>query len=218
MLIAFDTATAATVVAVATPDGGLLAERRHEPATGERPGHLARLLPLAESALGEAGVTWRDVTRIGAGIGPGGFTGLRIGLATATGLALALGAETVPLSTPAALAAGCGNEVPALLVAIDARRGELFAQRFTAGEPAGAPFVAAPDDLGRLDGLLAVGDGADRHRAALTAAGATVPAAADPRHRVGGRALALVTARGRPGRPAPAYLREPDAVPRSVQP
>lgn len=216
MLIAFDTATAATVVAVGTADGTLLAEHRHEPGAGERPGHLTWLLPLAERALADAGAGWQSVTRVGAGAGPGGFTGLRIGLATAAGIALARAVETVPLSSLALLAAGC-EPVPSLLALVDARRGELFAQRFSAGAAAGDPFVAAPGSLTALGGVLAVGDGAIRHRALLAAAGARIPDDADRRHTIGGAALVRITASAAPGPALPLYLREPDAVPKAAR-
>ncbi len=216
MLIAFDTATAATVVAVGTTDGALLAGHRHEPAAGERPGHLARLLPLAELALADAGLGWESITRIGAGAGPGGFTGLRIGLATAAGVALANDVETVPLSSLALLAAGCAP-VPALLALVDARRGELFAQRFTAGEAAGEPFVAAPGSLGELSSVIAVGDGAIRYRDLLAGAGAEVPDDTDCRHSITAAALVALTASGASGPALPLYLREPDAVPKAAR-
>lgn len=216
MLIAFDTATAATVVAVATADGTLLAEQRHEPAAGERPGHLARLLGLAELALAGAGAGWESITRVGVGAGPGGFTGLRIGLATAAGIALARAIETVPLSSLALLATGC-EPAPALLALVDARRGELFAQRFAGGSATGEPFVAAPDAFADLGGVLAVGDGAIRYRELLVAAGAQVPDDLDPRHGISGGALARLAASCAPGPALPLYLREPDAVPKAAR-
>ena len=106
MILALDTATPATVVGVAAPDGTLLAARRHDPAAGEKPGHTTQLLPLAHAALTEAGASWGDLTRIGAGVGPGTFTGIRIGVATARALAQGLDVETVALSTLHALALG----------------------------------------------------------------------------------------------------------------
>ena len=102
-VLAFDTATPATVVGVADDGGELLAQRRHDPAPGERPGHGPMLLALCDEALREAGAAWADVARIGAGVGPGTFTGLRIGVATARALAQGLGAELVAVSTLEAL-------------------------------------------------------------------------------------------------------------------
>src|SRR5687768_11489597 len=92
-LLAFDTATPATAV-------GLLAgpqrlEARHDPSPGERPGHAAELLALARQLLDAAGLAFGDVDRIAVGTGPGTFTGLRIGVATARALAQATGAQLV---------------------------------------------------------------------------------------------------------------------------
>ena len=75
-VLGLDTATPATVVGLAPPDGPPV-ELRHDPAPGERPQHATRLLPLAEEALGRAGLGWADVRRIGVGVGPGGRDGRR---------------------------------------------------------------------------------------------------------------------------------------------
>ncbi|HEX2086509.1 MAG TPA: tRNA (adenosine(37)-N6)-threonylcarbamoyltransferase complex dimerization subunit type 1 TsaB, partial [Solirubrobacteraceae bacterium] len=90
-LLAFDTATPSTAVALVA--AGVRAERRHDPDPGERPGHAAQLLPLAARLLEDAGLAFRDLDRIAVGTGPGTFTGLRIGVATARALAQGAGAE-----------------------------------------------------------------------------------------------------------------------------
>ncbi|MBI5103874.1 MAG: tRNA (adenosine(37)-N6)-threonylcarbamoyltransferase complex dimerization subunit type 1 TsaB, partial [Solirubrobacterales bacterium] len=195
----------------------LLAERRHDPAEGERPGHQPQLLALCAQALEEAGVTWGDVTRIGAGVGPGTFTGLRIGVATARALAQGLGAEVAAVSTLEALARGAGEgRVAAVL---DARRGEAFVAVWDGDRRELGPEVWRPEALARLCGepLRAVGDGAVRFRAVLEAAGATVPADDSDLHRVGARALCRLAATAPVvDRDAlvPEYVRAPDAVPR----
>lgn len=221
MILALDTATPATVVGVASPDGTLLAQRRHDPAPGERPGHTQQLLPLAHQALTEAGATWSDVTRIGAGVGPGTFTGIRIGVATARALAQGLGAETVAVSTLRALALGI--EAGNALAVLDARRGEAF---LAAYDPAGteilAPVAWRPEQLHAVTDLApgpwrAAGDGAVRFRQELEAVGVTVAPDDADTHRVAAGPLCRLAAEAPPvPRDAlvPEYVRAPDAAPR----
>ena len=223
VILALDTATPATVVGVAADDGTLLAQRRHDPAPGERPGHTQELLPLAHAALQEAGAQWRDVTRLGAGVGPGTFTGIRIGVATARALAQGLGAETVPVSTLAALALEHDGNVLAIL---DARRGEAFLAAWSDHAPVLAPEAWRPERLAEVPRLApgpwrAVGDGAIRFRAELEAVGVAVGPDDDPQHRVGAGPLCRLAAATQPvPRDAlvPEYVRAPDAVPRSDRP
>ncbi len=137
-LLAFDTATPATSVALLRADGEALT-RRHEPAPGERPGHVAELLPLALALLDEAGTTLAQLDRLAVGVGPGTFTGLRIGVATARALAQAHRLPLVGVSTLRALAAAAddaaaGDGAPVVLAVLDARRGEAFAAAWAAGE------------------------------------------------------------------------------------
>jgi tRNA threonylcarbamoyladenosine biosynthesis protein TsaB len=201
-----DTATPATAAAVWSPDGPAV-ERRDDPAPGERPGHASRLLSLVDEVVGD----WEAITRIAVGVGPGGFTGLRIGIATARALAQARGLPLVGVSSLAALASP--HERPVVAV-IDARRGEVFAAAPGVFEPA----ALAPETLAaRIEpGWLAVGDGAVRFRAELERAGATVPADASPLHRVSALQVCRLGAAGEPAdRDAllPDYRREPDAKP-----
>jgi tRNA threonylcarbamoyladenosine biosynthesis protein TsaB len=219
VILGLDTATPATAVAV-LPAHGEPVELRHEPAPGERPGHAAQLLPLAARALAQAGATLADVTRIGVGVGPGGFTGLRIGVATARALAQATGAELAAVSTLEALAATADGGRPVLAV-LDARRGEAFAAAFRAGERIHGPVAIDPAELAGLADpgygtWLAVGDGAIRFRDRLEPA-AEVPADASPLHRVSALAVCrLAEASPSVDRDAllPDYVRSPDAVPR----
>jgi len=104
-ILALDTATSSISVAVLDPRRPEAAvELRHDPDPGERPGHATRLLELCEQALAAARLVWDDIESLAVGTGPGGFTGLRIGLATAHGLALARDLPLVGVSSLRALA------------------------------------------------------------------------------------------------------------------
>jgi tRNA threonylcarbamoyladenosine biosynthesis protein TsaB len=220
IVLGFDTATAATAVALldsAAPGGG--AERRHDPAPGERPGHGPQLLALAHELLAEAGLTFADIGRIGVGLGPGGFTGLRIGVATARALAQAAGAEIVGVSTLRALAIGAAPQPgQGVLAVVDARRGEVFVGGWRDGEAVLATRAVAPAavaDLG-VAGWLAVGDGALRFRPDMEGAGCVVADEAAPEHAVSAQVVCRL-ALDAPAATAlhlvvPDYLRKPDAV------
>ena len=133
--------------------------------------------------------------------GPGSFTGVRIGLAAARGLALSLSVEGAGVSTLAALAAGA----PGALPVIDAKRGEVFA--LLDGEPA----VLRPGELRLATGTLCVGDGAVRYRELFEAGGGTVPADDDERHLPRARFHAAIAGEaGSVDAIEPLYLRVPD--------
>lgn len=204
MILGLDTSTPATAVAVLP---GL--ERRHDPAPGERPGHTARLLALVDEVVED----WAAIERIAVGVGPGGFTGLRIGIATARALAQARDLPLVGVSSLAALAAP--HERGRVVAVIDARRGEVFA----ASPGVFEPVALAPAALAAriAPGSLAVGDGAVRFRQELERAGAVVPADGSPLHRVSALEVCRLGAAAEPtDRDAllPDYHREPDAKPR----
>lgn len=212
-VLAFDTATPATVVALRAGEGAPL-EARHDPAAGERPGHAAQTLPLATRLLDEAGLTFGDLDRIGVGIGPGTFTGLRIGVATARALAQSSGAELVGVSTLRTVAAAVEDDRPVLAV-LDARRGEAFVAAYEGERVVREPAAVTPEQLGQIasPGVLAVGDGAVRFREVLEPSGAEVPADGSPLHQVSALALVRLAAAGPPASESvvPEYLRLPDA-------
>jgi tRNA threonylcarbamoyladenosine biosynthesis protein TsaB len=216
-VLGIDTATPDTAVAVAAAN--LLAERREGPGPGGRPRHAAAVLVAVEEAVAEAG-GWGAIGRIAVGIGPGSFTGLRIGIATARALAQARKLPLAGVSSTAALAMGIEPAVPGAgrLGVIDARRGEIFAELLAAGGTARGPVVSPPERLseavGELVGVRAAGDGAIRFRGELEAAGAEVLPEAEPSHRLSARwicELGAAAEAGPPERITPRYLREPDA-------
>jgi tRNA threonylcarbamoyladenosine biosynthesis protein TsaB len=219
-VLGFDTATPDTVVALTTDRAEPL-ELRHTPAPGERPGHAAQLLPLAKALLDRAGLTFRDVERIGVGVGPGTFTGLRIGVATARALAQGIGAGPVPVSTLRALAAAARHDGPVLAV-LDARRGEAFAAAYEGDRELVAPVAVEPHELPSLvhdrpqppAAWVAVGEGAVRFRDQLEPAAIAVPADGHPSHRVSAVAICRLASRlPTVARDAlvPDYVRLPDA-------
>jgi tRNA threonylcarbamoyladenosine biosynthesis protein TsaB len=154
ILLGFDTATPSTAVALRMTDGSIL-QARDDPHPGEHPGHATRLLAMAHELLEAAGIGWSALDRIAVGVGPGTFTGLRIGVATARGLAQSLACELVGISSLQALAAPAlaQRQAQAVLAVIDARRGEVFAGAYEHGGDGGphelaSPRALAPEDLG----------------------------------------------------------------------
>lgn len=229
-VLALDTATADTVVGLVEIDdslpgldaGAKTVERHHRPGPDERPGHVTWSLALIHEVMTEAGVCWSDIDRIAVGTGPGSFTGLRIGIATARALAQANSIEVVGVSTLESLGAGLDEAAgtAARIAVIDARRGESFAAGWDShGTAVLAPAARSPGVLAdALRGLgttvLAAGDGALRFRMQLEEAGATVPPDDHEIHHVHGAQTARLGATS-PATgsklPEPDYMREPDA-------
>lgn len=200
MTLALDCATARAVC-------GIVRDGRELAFASAEGGHAAqRALVLVDEVLARAGYELPDIGRIVVGCGPGSFTGLRVGIATARGLALALDLPCEGVSTLEALAAGA----PAGVALVDARRGELFAL-----DADGTAVVELPERVaGRLEpGTLCLGDGATRYRSLLEDAGAVVPPDDDARHAPTAEALARLAAGGAP---EPVYVRRPDAEPQAT--
>jgi tRNA threonylcarbamoyladenosine biosynthesis protein TsaB len=192
LTLAFDTATAVATSALVDDDEVL----------GERASRAPTLLEDVDALLRQAGAHPTDLDRLAVGLGPGSFTGVRIGLAVARGLALSLGLPGSGVSTLAAFAAGA----PGALPVIDAKRREVFT--FVDGEP----LVLAPQDLPLAEAAVCVGDGAKRYRQLLEERGAVVPPDDDERHLPRARFHAALA--GEPGSVdelEPLYLRLPDA-------
>jgi tRNA threonylcarbamoyladenosine biosynthesis protein TsaB len=195
VILCLDTATDVATVCVSV-DGRVAGEAWSR---GRAAGQ--HVLEHVDSALESAGLDVSDVERIVVGRGPGTFTGLRIGLATARGLGFALGVPVCGVSTLDALRHGDGVEA----ACIDARRGEVFASGGGL-----EPWVGAPAMLAELlrPGTSLAGDGAVLYREVLAAA--TIAPDDSPVHVPWARHHAALVAQAGP--PDPVYLREPDAV------
>lgn len=217
VVVGFDTSTEDTAVCAARGERVL-----HESLIGlgadGGPRHSTALLAELERAVAAAG-GWAAVGSIAVGTGPGSFTGLRIGVATARALSAGLGLPATGVCTLDTIGRAldeAGGDAPRLAL-LDARRGELFAALYApGGERLWGPLVKSPARLAaRLASLprppLAAGSGAVRFRDEL---GVEAPDEADPVHRVAARhvcALAAAGGAGGSGPPSPIYLRPPDA-------
>jgi tRNA threonylcarbamoyladenosine biosynthesis protein TsaB len=192
LTLALDTATPRSSCAL-VKDGEIL---------GERETKAVAVLAAADALLNEGGLVVGDLDRIVCGTGPGSFTGIRIGIAVARGLALALDLPLAGVSTLAALQEGA----PGTLPIIDGSRKEIFTL------VGGKPVLSRPEDLELKPGTVCVGDGAVRYRALFEAAGAEVPPDSSEQHmvRAGFHAL-LASDFGPPDGVEPLYLRVPDA-------
>jgi tRNA threonylcarbamoyl adenosine modification protein YeaZ len=220
-VVGFDTATADTVVC-ARRDGEVLYEERLGLAPDGSPRHSTALLAEIERAVAAAG-GWGEIRGLAVGLGPGSFVGIRIGIATARGLAVGTGLPATGVCTLDALGLGLASvsgPEQTRLVVLDARRGEVFVALYSAiGERLWEPLVAAPDELAeRVAALaappLAAGSGAVRFRQELANRGVEIPDDADPVHRVAARyvcALAEGAPSGGGDSLEPIYLRPPDA-------
>jgi tRNA threonylcarbamoyladenosine biosynthesis protein TsaB len=199
VILAIETAGSACSAAVGRGGVVLAAER-----VALRHGHAELLLPMIERVMDKAGLAPSQLDTVAVAIGPGGFTGIRVGLAAAQGIALAIGARLVGVSSFAAVAArlagpqgaqpGGGPDSQPLLVALDSRRAELCVQLFAreTASPLAAPQAVLADRLGEyIDGpgsslpgdapLLIAGDAAEAavaalgRRAAIAVAGDSAP-------------------------------------------
>jgi tRNA threonylcarbamoyl adenosine modification protein YeaZ len=196
-VLAFDTSAAHCAAALLLPDGRVLT--RHEPM---EKGQAERLMPLLEDLLHEAGLGWPDLTRLAVGTGPGNFTGVRISVAAARGLALGLWIPAIGITRLEALAYGLPRPIT---VVEDARRSQIYVQAFGT-EMSEALLLDGSDLVHVVETAHVTGSAAGP--AALPAA---VPLA---------EAMArLAAARPLPQpRPAPFYLRGADAAPPSDPP
>ncbi len=218
-ILGLDTSTAASAAAVLRSDGEGFARDPGPEAVGGRRAHSRELLPAAAAALEDAGISWSELDAVAVGVGPGAFTGLRIGLATAHGLAAANALELRPVFSLAALAAGI--EAPRRLPVIDAGRGEVFAALYEEETEVWGPWAAAPEAVAERVAAsgadpLASGNGSLRFVQALEAGGVRVAPPGDRGHVLSALAicrLAVDTPPSPPEAVLPLYLREPDVQP-----
>ena len=220
--LAFDTTTFNTAVAAVLDDDRFV-ELSDIPGSDGKPGHASRALALAEEALAGIKTGWSDVSCVAVSVGPGSFTGLRVGIATSKALALGLGVRVVGASSLEALISGVdaalgSREAVAL---IDARRGELFAAASGCekGERILNPAADGSWTNSLPAGALCVGDGALLHSRLLLEKGFEVPESESPLHRISALQVARVGRRWSvESEVLPHYLREADAVPTSERP
>ncbi len=218
-ILAMDCAAGACSAAVAR-DGRVLAGRFEPMARG----HAEALMPMVEEVLGQAGASYAALDLLAVTVGPGGFTGVRIALAAARGIALAGGLPLLGVNSLETLAHGVpssergGRSVVAVL---DSRRADLYVQSFTADlTPLDHPGAVMPGDLEAMlpqGPVVLVGDGGARARAAIDG-GRTILSTAPPAPKaevlavLAGARHAALTARGEQWPAAePLYLRPPDA-------
>lgn len=207
MILSIDTCLGASSVAVL--DGERVLAARSEPMTR---GHQERIGIIAREAATEAGVAFTDLDRIGVTVGPGSFTGLRVGLAFAKGLATALSIPCVGVTTLEAMAFGVEGFVASVL---DARMEQVYIQVFAGGVALMAPdALSVGEAAARLGELYSggpatlVGSGAPLLADVLSGAKVLTPAAPDP------VAIARLAASrpAPPHSPRPLYLRAPYAT------
>jgi tRNA threonylcarbamoyladenosine biosynthesis protein TsaB len=218
LILALDASTPVTTVALARGDArgdasGDAGDREvlAEVSTTGR-GASETLLPAVQTALDLCGEELHSVELVLAGVGPGTFTGIRIAAATARALSAGTGIALARNSTLDALAApalSCSSDVLAVL---DARRGQVFARRFSGAGPMTSIRCAGPQELSVGGEPLLVGDGAVRYRGVLAGLG-RIPPDGSPLHRVtaAGHILSADLTPVGPEELVPIYVREPDA-------
>lgn len=203
MILGFDTSSAH--VGAALFDGQTVPAARHEDMAR---GQAERLFPMLADVLAEAGLTYADLSAIGVGIGPGNFTGIRISVSAARGLALSLGIPTVGVSLLEAVAVDTHGPV---LACLQAPRGQVYVMGHHMRQYIAPQLIAVddiPTDWSEL-GLTCLGSAAADVAARLDAT--TAPAQYAPASAVA--RIASQRWQSNPPPPAPLYLKPADAAP-----
>ena len=208
LILALDASTPVTTVAIARENGREVLAEISVTARGAS----ETLLPAVHAALELAGEDLGSVARVLTGVVPGTFTGIRIGAATARALSAGTGIPLSKNSTLDALAApalSCSEDVLAML---DAKRGQIFARRYSKVGPTTGIYCLRPEELSVEGGPFVVGDGAVRYREDLSGLG-RIPPDGSPLHRVTavGHVISADLTLVSPEELVPIYVREPDA-------
>jgi tRNA threonylcarbamoyladenosine biosynthesis protein TsaB len=206
LILALDASTPVTAVALARDR-----EVQTEVSTTGR-GASETLLPAVHDALDLAGEELGSVELVLVGVGPGTFTGIRIAAATARALSAGTGIDLAKNSTLDALAAPALNCSPDVLAVLDARRGQVFARRFSETGPTSGVYCVRPEELSVDGEPVLIGDGAVRYREVLSNLG-RIPPDGSPLHRVtaAGHIISADLASVSTEDLVPIYVREPDA-------
>jgi tRNA threonylcarbamoyladenosine biosynthesis protein TsaB len=223
-VLAFDTCLGAVSAAVRWQDAAGQWQMRHA-FERRQSGHAERLMPMIEQVMDEAGFAFSDLQRLAVTVGPGSFTGVRVGIAAARGLALASGLPVVGATSLAVMAHAADRQLGAsrygrlLVAAVDAHRGMVFAQLFASTpDAAGQPMLLPPEELAALIGrrpAILVGSAAPVLAGAIAAAGGEAEAYL-VELQPDARSLALMAEGLTPAGPLrPLYLRPPDVRPQA---
>jgi tRNA threonylcarbamoyl adenosine modification protein YeaZ len=209
LVVVIDTSSAAVTAAVAEVDGAQqpIVSMRAQRVTINPRGHGELLAPSVRSCLADAGAGVGDLGAIVAGLGPGPFTGLRVGLVTAAVLADTLGVPAYGVCSLDAIGHACADEAE-LLVATEARRHEVYWARYRHGRRSGEPQVSRPADIDTAGVTAVAGVGAGQYDFGVPVRAVDHP----PPHSLA--ALAADRAAGGAAGEVlvPLYLRRPDAV------
>ena len=208
LILALDASTPVTTVALAREKGREVLAEISVTARGAS----ETLLPAVHAALDLAGEDLGSVGRVLAGVGPGTFTGIRIAAATARALSSGTGIPLSKNSTLDALAAPALAFSQDVLAVLDARRGQVFARRYSEAGPAADIYCLRPEELSVEGEPFVVGDGAVRYRGELSGLG-RIPPDGSPLHSVTavGHVISADLTPVSPEELVPIYVREPDA-------